>query len=510
MPVSFLSPSQRESYGRYVGDPSSQELTRFFHLDDVDRALISDKRGDANRLGFALQLTTVRYVGTFLEDPAAVPLAVMSTISRQLGIDPSTDLIDYRQGKWRFEHAAQIRSDHGYREFTDRTAGFGLARWLYVQCWTGTERPSALFDRATTWMLAHKVLLPVATPLERFVAKLRQRVELRLWRVLASGMSSEQQTRLEELLTVPEGARSSTLDTLRTGPATVSGPSLVRALERLNTVRGLGISVPGAAAIPPNRIATLARFADTAKVTAVSRLPALRRTATLVAFIHVLEASAQDDAIEVLEMLLHEVFGDAEKADRQARLRSLKDLDAVALMLAQACTLLLDPSVADDELRGYVFERVPRETLADALKELNTLVRPPDNVFYNELQTRYRRVRLFLPTLLREITFEAAPAGGPVVEAIEYLQRHEGESIAGGFAAAVGCAESLAAICVWCKRDRRPPRLHLLRTRPATRGTAPARRVCDAELALRRSAAQSPGGNRVGSGAADHLPDARI
>src|ERR1017187_6889321 len=173
MPVSFLSPSQRESYGRYVGDPSSQELTRFFHLDDVDRALISDKRGDANRLGFALQLTTVRYVGTFLEDPSSGPLAVMSTISRQLGIDPSTDLIDYRQGKWRFEHAAQIRSDHGYREFTDRTAGVGLARWLYVQCWTGTERPSALFDRATTWMLAHKVLLPVATPLERFVAKLR-------------------------------------------------------------------------------------------------------------------------------------------------------------------------------------------------------------------------------------------------------------------------------------------------------------------------------------------------
>jgi len=45
--------------------------------------------------------------------------------------------------------------------------------------------------------------------------------------------------------------------------------------------------------------------------------------------------------------------------------------------------------------------------------------------FRNELQTRYRRVRLFLPTLLREVTFEAAPAGGPVVEAIEYLQRHE-------------------------------------------------------------------------------------
>jgi hypothetical protein len=47
-----------------------------------------------------------------------------------------------------------------------------------------------LFDRAKTWMLAHKVLLPGATPLEHFVAKLQHRVELRLWRVLASGMSS--------------------------------------------------------------------------------------------------------------------------------------------------------------------------------------------------------------------------------------------------------------------------------------------------------------------------------
>ena len=66
-------------------------------------------------------------------------------------------------------------------------------------------------------MLAHKVLLPGATTLERFVAKLRHRVDVRVWRVLASGISPPQQRRLEDLLRVPDEGRSSSLVQLNRG-----------------------------------------------------------------------------------------------------------------------------------------------------------------------------------------------------------------------------------------------------------------------------------------------------
>lgn len=424
MPVSFLSQAQREQYGRYTGTPAPDELGRHFHLDDIDLERIARKRGDHNRLGFAVQLCTVRHLGTFLDDPLAVPLPVLQTLSRQLHLTAvdTDDMVIYRTGEQRWQHAQEIRLRYGYVEITEPLVGWRLSRWLYALCWTGTDRPSVLFERATTWLMTHKVLLPGISILERHVAGLRSRVERRLWQALTRGISPARQLELENLLSVPTGQRQSPLDRLRTGPVKVSSRSLVQFLLRLQSVRELGIRVPAIERIPRSRVLALARYASAAKAVAILRLPNPRRLATLVAFVYCLEASAQDDALDVLDALLGALFSGAAKAEKKARLRTLKDLDQAAAILARACETLLDSEVPDGEVRAQVFDKIPREALAHALQGVVVTIRPSGGIYQTELAQKYKTVRLFLPMLLEHIRFGANAAGLPVVAALDWLR----------------------------------------------------------------------------------------
>jgi TnpA family transposase len=217
--MGFLTQEQRQRYGNYDSEPTPMQLARYFHLDDTDKNSILIRRGNHNRLGFALQLVSVRFLGTFLENPIDVPSGVVIELATQLGIANIECLPQYLERPFtHWEHRAEIKQRYGYRDFSEQPGHWQLVRWLYGSAWVGSESPSVLFDLATARLVEHKVLLPGVTVLERLVVSVRERAANRLWRVLSQIPSDEQRLKLEALLVSEKENWYTPLDQLRKSP----------------------------------------------------------------------------------------------------------------------------------------------------------------------------------------------------------------------------------------------------------------------------------------------------
>ena len=68
MPVDFLTTEQTESYGDSPVNRMSFSWHDIFTLMKRTKEFIGKSRGDHNRLGIALQIGCVRFLGTFLTD----------------------------------------------------------------------------------------------------------------------------------------------------------------------------------------------------------------------------------------------------------------------------------------------------------------------------------------------------------------------------------------------------------------------------------------------------------
>ena len=424
MPTRHLTDAQRQTFASFGGDPSPDQLARYFHLDQSDHELIGPLRGGHNRLGFAVMLSSVRFLGVFPNASHEIPASVLATLSAQLNLQHAVTLHGYFDGSPRLRHLAQIRARFGFTDFGGNGyARFRLTRWLFALCWSGDDWPGPLIERATTWLIAHKVLLPGVTVLERMVGSIRDRAKTRLWRRLVASLNDAQRARIVQLFDNGGTSAFAALDALRTVPTKRAPTEFFRHLDRLEAVRAFDLRPAPLKGVPAATIERLARVARVGKPSAIAALQEPRRTATIAALFHTLEATAQDDATELAEALLNDLAKDAEAADKQARLRSLRDLDDAAMLLRQMGLLVM----ADDDLpldgwRAALFERLPRADLEAAMAKVDGIAKPAEARPYAQLCTRWRRAQRLFFNITTRIETDTAPGGQDLKKAVDYLK----------------------------------------------------------------------------------------
>jgi TnpA family transposase len=424
MAIRILSDEQRRQYARFTENPSSDELARFFHLDEVDHEIIRSLRGDHNRLGFALTLCTARFIAVFPDRDTDVPRSVLIRLRSQLGIEQAATLDNYFVGKQRTRHLALIREKYGFSDFFENgLARLRLTRWLYALCWSGDDRPASLVGKAVSWLVANKTLLPGVTTLERLVGRIRDRAHRRLWRKLIDGLTQDQRARIDGLFAGADAADFNRLDVLRAPPSRRSRSEFLRHLDRLDAIRAFDLRPVPPKGVPAAVIERLARVARIGRPSAILALAEPRRMATVAALFYTLEAAAQDDAVELAEALLIDLIKAAEAAEDKARLKGSGDVAAAALVLAGMSRMVL----ADDELplqtwREALFEKLPRSEIEAAQASIEATAKPKDAEPYDELRKRWRSARGIFLNVATRIEIGSSPNADALREAVAYLK----------------------------------------------------------------------------------------
>ena len=440
MPVEFLSDDQAASYGAFKEVPTRPELERFFFLDDDDRDLIALRRTDSHRLGIALQLCTVRYVGLFLlDDPLAVPWEVIDYLAEQLGIPDSSVIKRYTERKpTAYEHSWEIRKRYGYREFDDPHWGREFRRFLHGRAWTHAEGPVALFNHGVAWLRGNRVLLPGVSVLARQVSEVRTVAENRLHAAVAKATMRADPAlpaELAALLVVPDDGRFSHLEKLRRPPTRTTGTAMARALDRVNEISAFQLGRVNLTSVPVNRLSTLARYGLASKAASIERAADPKKTALMTAVVRSLEAAAIDDALDLFSVLMaSRVISPAKRATDKERLSMLPQLERASRTVARASKVLIEELERVEEhqvdldvaaLWRAVEEVATRAQVSSAVALIHVLVPEDDGLaesaLRDKLAGRYNTVRPFLSLLGDSNALGAAQGGKRILAAVRKL-----------------------------------------------------------------------------------------
>jgi len=259
MPVRFLSDVDRLRLSNFPEELLEVDFAVHYRLtlDDVTR--IRRRRGDANRLGFALQLCTLQFLGFIPDDLTTPPASIMAYLARQLETSPlALDEYAYRD-QTRSDHLTEAMQALGFRwPGLDDLAHLGA--WLLERA-LEHDRSMVLFQMAAEHLRSLKLVRPGVSVVERMVASARDQADNETHRRISPVLTEELTTSLDALLVPDEALKRTPLTWLRT-PATSMTPDAIRMeLRKLEFVRNLGAHRWDLSALNPNRLKFLSRVA---------------------------------------------------------------------------------------------------------------------------------------------------------------------------------------------------------------------------------------------------------
>jgi TnpA family transposase len=417
-PRELLSPQIRAA----LFDPPTDapEIVRHYTFSAGDMELIQKRRRPHNRLGFAVHLAYLRHPGRVLGPSEMPPTAMLGYIADQLNVSGAS-FSDYANREvTRWEHLGELQERLSLRMFgiSSHRAVAGVA----AEVSAGTDRGETIIRAMIDHLRASQTILPAASVLERIGLAARARARQRAYAWLANNLDCHRQQALTDLLISDETQGCSRLAWLREWPEAPARINLLKVIERLDMIRGMGIEPDRERRIHQARYAAIAREAALLSAQHLSRLDETRRMATLVVFGREMEAVLTDAALTMFDRLIGITARRAERLHSERLAERAKVLDASARVLVTAGKALMAAYADGTDLHAAIDRAVGWERFTAMIAQAESQMGTSDEDGLAEMVNRYGMLRKAVPAFLAAFRFRSWQPHDPLLAAVTILR----------------------------------------------------------------------------------------
>ncbi len=415
---SILSATERESL--LALPDADDELIRHYAFNEADLSLIRQRRGNANRMGVAVQLCLLRFPGQGLLTDTIVPASLLQWIGRQLHIDPACWPQYAERETTRREHLLELRAYLGVEPF-------GLPHYrqavlsttdLALQTDKGVVLAGSVLD---TLRLRH-IIIPVLDVIERVCAEAITRANRRIHAALIDSLETAHRQSLDELLKRKDGSKITWLAWLRQSPAKPNSRHMLEHIERLKSWQALDLPAGIERQVHQNRLLKIAREGGQMTPADLAKFEPQRRYATMVALAIEGMATVTDEIIDLHDRIIGKLFNTAKNKHQQQFQASGKAINDKVRMYGRIGQALIDAKQSGGDPFAAIEAVMPWDTFAASVTEAQTLARPADFDFLHHIGESYATLRRYAPEFLSVLKLRAAPAAKGVLDAIDVLR----------------------------------------------------------------------------------------
>ena len=395
--------------------PDADSLARLFTLSRVDRNLVAERRGDANRLGCAVQLALLRYPGTALGYLDQPPNALVSWMAGQLEI-PAAAFAEYaRRPQTMTDHARQLAATLRLRPPT--MADLPPMIEAAADAARATDHGQPIASAVIAALRVGRIILPGAVVIERIAIAGRARARKRAADALVAGLSSEHLTKLDGLLVVDPSVGVTPFAWLKSMPIAPKADHIRELLDRLKLVRGIGVPAESSGHVHEGRLQQFVREGHASDAHQLGRYSEHRRRAILVATVLDLEARLTDAVLDMADKLIGGLFAKARNAARRRYAASASDVGRLMRLFHGTIGGVAAGQVGDADAFEAVDDAVGWPKLLRVREEVQELANLAGEDPLVRAADRWKTLRKFAPALIEALQFRSARAGDPMLAA---------------------------------------------------------------------------------------------